>query len=801
MNIIRLFALGFAVAAMTFTADAVIAKRDIRTVAQPDGTIVRVRVVGDEHMHFTTTEDGVLLKETDGGYYNFAYKTADGLLEASDVRYKPDATYPRAVRLKDIDIDGIASKRKSRKLSVPQTGVGLATKTFPRLGSPKVLIILVQYKDVSFTVANPLAYFEDMVNGENFTQYNGTGSVLRYFTDQSNGKFTPQFDIKGPVTLPNNRSYYGANVNDEDKAAEEMVVHAVQALDATVDFSQYDNDGDGLVDNIYVIYAGQGEASYGGANTVWPHSWDIREAGISLKADNVTIGPYGCSNEWESTRPDGIGTFVHEFSHVMGLPDLYHTTSSSAYYTPGEYSVLDYGPYNNDGCTPPNYGAYERNAMGWNDPIVIDDAMNVTLNPIIDGEFGLIATKSNNEFFLFENRQQTGWDKYIPGHGMLIWHIDYKESVFRNNVVNNTKSHQYVDIEEANGNPDGSSFSTMRGWPFPGTSYNTEFTSKTSPALKTWDGTAIDLPVTDIDETDGIITFKVAGGASTLSTPVGSVSTSEISDKDFLARWNAVDGATDYLLTVYAESDGAEAYEETCGFDSSKLPSGWSASSTSSSSFYSTTGNYGAKSPSYKFSTNGQTVTSPELDGAVTAISFWAKGQSSGGSTSLQIEGKVGNSWQTIATFVPESNKVSDARFTDIPSGVSQIRFTFSKSTGNIAIDDIVIACGSADEVLPDYKGVSTDGATSYRVDKLKAGVNKYYFTVQAVSDTEKSKISDPVHVDLSMSGVVDAIGGDADNGRVEYYNLQGLRIDRPIPGSVVIVRRGSDKVEKILMK
>ncbi|MDE6288609.1 MAG: hypothetical protein K2M00_07490 [Muribaculaceae bacterium] len=243
----------------------------------------------------------------------------------------------------------------------------------------------------------------------------------------------------------------------------------------------------------------------------------------------------------------------------MGIPDLYSTqySESSLYVTPCEWSVLDYGPYNNDGRTPPVYSAFERNAMGWIDPIVIDDAASITLPNIHDNNVACIIETSNpNEFFMLENRQQTGWDTYIPGHGMLVWHIDFNRSVWENNSVNNDARHQYVDIEEANGLQDNSDYEIMAGYPFPGTGRVTSFTSDTKPSMKTWANVDLGLPITDITEKGGIITFDVAGGKVDLVAPVAVAS--DATGNSFSLSWEAVPQATSYLVNVYEAAPGSD---------------------------------------------------------------------------------------------------------------------------------------------------------------------------------------------------------------------------------------------------
>jgi hypothetical protein len=264
---------------------------------------------------------------------------------------------------------------------------------------------------------------------------------------------------------------------------------------------------------VYVIYAGGGESDGEDEDTIWPHSYYLSYTRRQVTLDGVVVDKYACSNEWEGNLPDGVGTFVHEFSHVMGLPDLYYTGYDSYLTcTPGSYDILDVGCYNNYSRTPPTYSAYERNAMGWIDLKELSEPEDVTLHNISENEACMIATERDDEFFLLENRQQTGWDAYIPNSGMLIWHIDGTQNVYEENKVNNEKSHQYVDIVEANNRAVNTNATAMKGWTWPGTTKKTAFSAETTPAMKDWDGNEIDVPITEIAENDGIITFKVKGG-------------------------------------------------------------------------------------------------------------------------------------------------------------------------------------------------------------------------------------------------------------------------------------------------
>lgn len=545
-------------------AMAVPAKPGLIQRHQADGSTLSVMLRGDEHSHFILSEDGFPLTEKDGFLF-FASVAADGSVQASPFRAVAPALRDQATRdfLASVDTEEAVSRLARRasaapRKRTPRRGPGLSSTTFPGKGDQKGLVILVSYSDVDFTLNDPHDYFSRLLNQKDFSLSNGTGSARDYFIESSDSLFRPTFDVYGPVKLPQPMAYYGGNnYRGDDLHPEMMAIHACQMLDDTVDFTEYDRDGDGQIDNVFIFYAGRGEASGGSANTVWPHSWDIRSASSTPYIfDGVQLGHYACTNEWAENKPDGIGTFCHEFSHVMGLPDLYATTYTNSF-TPGAWNVLDYGPYNNDGRTPPLYSAFERYAMGWMEPIPISGPANISLPPIASNKAYIIPTHLDNEFFLLENRQQTGWDTYLPGHGMLVWHVDFNQRVWDRNEVNNTPSHQYVDIEEADNVRNDY---TRDGDPFPGRYGITEFTDDTYPSMKTWDGTRLNLPITEIAEKNGIITFKVAGGLeysdTTQALPVAAES---LSHSGFTASWEPVADAEYYELNVYRDANPAKS--------------------------------------------------------------------------------------------------------------------------------------------------------------------------------------------------------------------------------------------------
>ncbi|MDE6309591.1 MAG: M6 family metalloprotease domain-containing protein, partial [Muribaculaceae bacterium] len=379
----------------------------------------------------------------------------------------------------------LASQAEAQMMlsSMPSAGAPqVEGSTFPTTGSPRALVILVEFADNAFSIDDPYQVYSDMLSLPGFSRDGATGSIADYFRDSSFGQFTPQFDLYGPVKLSQPMSYYGTNKsNGDDIRPDEMVTEACELLDDIIDFHNYDADGDSVIDNVYVFYAGYGENDSGLRSTIWPHSWDIAVpapggAGRTVYFDGLLINHYACSNELRggTTKLSGIGTFVHEFGHVLGLPDLYSTRSSIPF-TPGAYSVMDRGSYNNDCHTPPHYSAYERYALGWVEPSQLSDPADVELRSIDNGgyaDISIITTSNPYEYYLLENRQQSSWDEYIPGHGMILWHIDYDPDIWDQNTVNTSANHLRVDLVEADGI---ATSATRAGDTFPGTSKVTSF--------------------------------------------------------------------------------------------------------------------------------------------------------------------------------------------------------------------------------------------------------------------------------------------------------------------------------------
>lgn len=548
-------------------------------ISQPDGTSISVRIHGDEHFNWYTTADGYpIVRQQDGFFYyakpGGAALTSTGI-KAADKEQRTGAEKKMLESISASAAERELSERYAKRRSVSSLKI-MGETTYPTIGNRRALAILVDFPQTTsqteatqFHFDNPKQLFSDMLNKQGFSQYGATGSVADYYRDSSNGQFELTFDVFGPVTMDNDVSYYGA---DEEKGTWQMIVEACEKLDSEIDFTQYDQNKDGLIDNVYVIYAGQGAADGGPSYTIWPHAGDVEKlSGSRHLFDGVRLNHYACSNELsirideEQQRRDtllaGIGFVCHEFTHVLGFPDLYNTLSQGSSFTPGTWSVMDVGSYNNDSHTPPSFSAYERMTMKWLEPTTLSEPADIILEPLSRNKACRINTPNENEMFILENRQLEGWDKYLPGHGMLIWHIAYEADRWQHNQVNTVSDYQCIDIEEAD---NIKSESTRAGDAFPGTAGVTQFTDDTTPGMLTLTGQLrCETPITDIEERNGQIHFKVKGGRTTLTT-VNPLPATDVTPVSFTANWQPSDDAEGYKIDVWRlngkEIEYAEGY-------------------------------------------------------------------------------------------------------------------------------------------------------------------------------------------------------------------------------------------------
>lgn len=538
---------------------AVPARRVAITVEQPDGTQLTLSLCGDEHFHFIATSDGVPVVRHEGAYYYACWR--DGAMESSgqlahDASLRTSDESALVATLEDVRA---TCTERMQQVRARRSASARKSSEVPTSGDVRVPVLLVQYADVVFSMSDPQTVFEQRIGGEGDVS-KGTGSVRDYFVAQSEGQFRPQFDVIGPITLDKDMEYYGGNDKDgNDLRAREMVSEACRKAfsAAGVDFSLYDNDKDGYVDIVYVIYAGFGEASYPDMleNTIWPHQWQL-EAPLSL--GGVKVNRYACNNElkgYRGTELAGIGTFCHEFSHCLGLPDFYDTSSEGNAFGLDAWSVMDYGCYNNDGHTPCGYTAYEKNFLGWTPLVELCAPTQVTLKPLCEGgeAYKIVNDANPDEFYVVEYLDRVGWNTYAPASGMLVLHIDYLESAWQDNIVNNDPLHQRVSVIPADGQL---SSQTLAGDVYPGTSRNTCLTADSYPAAEVYIGGYMSKDITNIVSDGGVVTFSFMEGAL---LPPSLHAPSDIHTTGFTLTWEASPEAEAYdvLLNILGD-DGDE---------------------------------------------------------------------------------------------------------------------------------------------------------------------------------------------------------------------------------------------------
>ncbi|MBD5204382.1 MAG: M6 family metalloprotease domain-containing protein [Bacteroidales bacterium] len=558
---------------------AVPAYPGIQTMVNPDGTTVDLRQYGDRHFNYWTDAEGTRLMERDGKgrWVQVRRNGRDLTTSEADLNLLRSETVPM-----------------DRPLMTMASVDSQGRTNYPTIGDPHALVVLVQFKDVKFTVPDVRNAIDKMLNEEGYSDYNSNGSAVDYYKACSNGKFTPKFDVCDVVTLPEDLNYYGErgtygngySYNDFywSKGLRYALLEVKEKQG--VDFSKYDYDNDGKIDNIFFFYAGYGEADGTRRDPehslIWPHQGDYTQCGVlyddwePVVLDGKTFATYACGNELPGELPPdesypyltGIGTFCHEYGHVLGLPDLYDTTGRSTK-TPGKYDLMDSGSYNGGYrdimmTQPPLLSGYERWCLKWVDSDMLpaylyedDDKLyegkDVVLpsNSIDDINIEYVRLKRPygnsywSEFYFFETRTPDGWDATLPQHGMLIWHIKFDRSKWTNNYVN-TDGDPHVELIGYSSRDMAWGLDGQVSYVYP------EAENAIKPANQTPEGWGLYLSDIKYDEEKKQTTFGYNKYAvRSEEAPVLSTPSRSESGRTLYLNWDAVPGATSYCVTIY----------------------------------------------------------------------------------------------------------------------------------------------------------------------------------------------------------------------------------------------------------
>lgn len=525
-------------------------------VKQPNGAELKVILCGDEHAHWMMTEDSVLLAQGDNGYYCYAERMDKGKLLPGKIvahnkpmRSEAENVYAENLRSSNLQATLIntanraALKARHRLMGNPNV---------PATGKFKGLVILANFKDVKFAKSHTNDEMNRMLNEKEYNNDGANGSVRDYYLNQSYGLFDPSFDVVGPVELSNDCAYYGGDSPTQDANAQLMIKEACQlAKDKGTDFSEYDNNNDGMVDMVYVIYAGYSQSNGASSNTIWPHMSYLKTFGNQITLDGVMVNCYATGGELSGTNGEnlmGVGLICHEFTHTLGIPDLYDTsTSYPKLLGMGSWDVMAKGCYNNNSHTPAGYCSYEKSTLGWLTPTELSGEHKAySLKNLGDNAEALKLANPNdaNEYYLIENRSKENiWDSELPGEGMLVLKVKYDADIFDQNIVN-AYDNYHVSLIPANGN--NTTGTDAASIAFPGADNKHAFTVLTTPASVFDDGTELNCPITNIEYDGSVVKFDYNQKPAAPELNEESNFTAD----GFRVNWNKMADAKYYQLCV-----------------------------------------------------------------------------------------------------------------------------------------------------------------------------------------------------------------------------------------------------------
>lgn len=777
------------------SALAIPAKRGFHNMPQADGTTISVEMRGDEWSHSLVTTDGLTVSlQPDGNYY---YRTATAV--SNVVAHNPadraqaEAEFVAQTK-EDLSMSAFARSSARLKAQIAKAAQKVGSTQVPNNGNVRIPVLLVQYSD------------KKMSNSKAAFKANFTDLATQYFTDQSNGKFIPQYDLFGIYTLSGTRSTYGGNdYSGNDKGVCKMVGEAVDMATAegTINWKNYDNDGDNICDVVIVLYAGVGEAQASSVTSaIWPCQWNLASGaqyndGTGTRtANGVTIDKFAVFNEVNgssdnATKLDGVGTFCHEFSHCLGLPDFYETTYSNGYYGMGSWSLMDYGSYNNNGYTPIGYNAYEKAFMGWIDLVTPKAGTKYTL-PVWnskslekDKAIKITSDINSNEYYLLEYRRQQGWDAYIQDEGILITHVSYIASRWEANTPNN-QSVQLMTIAPADNRLTSATESTDL-W---GES-NHDFTDESSPAAKlflTASGSAtgsagyLGKPVTDITLLGDSATLWYMYEAPQIDAPVITDST-DVTSTSFTAHWTPVEGATSYTLQI-TDPSKQPAYKLMLDEDLSYGTTTWTKS---------TSGVYSYDDGYIRLGTSSKqgSITSPSIDisgyGDKVTVVVTGRTYNNDGTAPMKIDLLSGST--TVATTTSSLNGTDATKAFVLDAGSAtnvQVKIANTTNRKRLWLSNVKVYAGDASSTLngAPLKAVTETGDsitrtitgitdTLYNVANLDAN-GTYIYKVKALGDWGETTWSTEKTITLADSNT--GLRGDINHdGKVDVSDVTEL--------------------------
>ena len=814
---------------VTVTMMAVPAKPGLKKkVTLKDGSTVELSLKGDEHFSFYTDANNqpCLLKNRE-----LKMLTNEEVSEmwAANKKQRIEKAGQEMLR------------RAARRAGKPSS-----TNT----GTQRGLVILVEFKDKKFVTENPQPTFNRFFNEEGYNEGGMAGSVKDYFKKQSYNQLTIDFDVVGPYTTANDMEYYGAHYTD-DSGNENNDIHPVlmvrEAVDAAheagVDFSKYDWDKDGNVDQVFVIYAGYSEAQGAAPETIWPHEWALSAENKRVKYDGVWINTYGCAAELhgkEGTTLDGIGTACHEFSHCLGLPDMYDTDYSGGYGT-GYWDVMNGGSYLDNSRTPAGYTSYERWFSGWMEPVEIKELTQIEgMKPLATHAEAYVLYNEGRkkditgEYYLLENRQPVGFDAKLYGHGMLILHVDYNEGAWTSNKVNDDVDHQRCTIIPADNQFAENEYKDLAGDPWPGVTGNTLLNNYSTPAAtvfsKNSDGQKfmnkqIDSITENPTEVSNVNTISFVACRPEIPAPASDEATEQVVGNSVTISWPQVEGAIGYeiewTINDKAPQTPEDALQREISFDkcysektgtsdiSSKLSnyglSGWSGTKLYTSPnnllFGTSKSNGSLKSPTWKVPSSanmtivmGANKKSDDVPGTL-SISYRNQGDAVSSVGYQSVEFTVAADGKQVFNF---SDVRKELFWLEIhPEAQMYLNYLaiydgiWTAEQLGIGTASQVSRRASTTDIYP-----TTTNSITMPVDNNKV----YIYRIRSLSEGGSfSAWSNEKTFDPETTGIQSISAKVNTDNTVRYFDLQGREVNGATKG--LLIRKQGNNVTKVMVK
>ena len=799
-----------------------------KKVTLKNGSTVELTLKGDEHFSYYTDAAGkpCLIE-----------KGVMRMLTNEEVKEKWTALKQKRMEVMEVSQPRRAANR-----------VGKPSKT--TTGTQRGLVILVEFADVKFVTPNPKATFMRFFNEEGYNEDGNAGSVRDYFKEQSYGKLTIDFDVVGPYTTKREMKYYGKPYTDEsgneqhDTHAPMMAAEAVDsAFNDGVDFSKYDWDKDGEVDQVFIIYAGYAEAQGADENTIWPHEWVLAAENATKKHNGVTINTYGCTAELRGNgKPnkdgkidatmDGIGTACHEFSHCLGLPDMYDTTGDN--YGMAYWDVMCAGSYNQDSRIPAGYTSYERWYSNWMEPTELKEMTRIdNMKPLVTNAeaYVLYNEKNKNEYYLLENRQPVGFDKGLFGHGMLILHVDYSESAWESNKVNSTAGHERMTIIPADNEFSQNSLQAFQGDPWPGIKGNTMLGNNTTPAATLYnaniDGRKLmSKQIDNIKEDVEAMTISFVACRPEMDVPQTDGATEHAEGTSVTISWPEVSGAIGYEIELTAKDKAAtnpqdalqreytfdKFYSEKPGFsDIGKKLSDYGLNGWSGEKLYTSPNKLKMGTTSSNGILTTPTWQVPSSSDITLVMGAESGKTSTSGSIAFQYANEGDQYWSNGESqkFTVTGKEMQVIHFDDVRADDFRLRFL---PEGLMYLNYVAIYDGNW---TAEQLGINNSPAQAPRravtTNIYSSTTNSYTFTDLTDKKTYSYRLramgeegtysawSQEKALQYGSTGIHGIFSESTDNAPVRYFDMQGREVTGQTKG--LLIRKQGNSVKKVIVQ